>query len=51
MVHWTGATDYPKSADDAVSELRNFTGPRFDVVNQERRPEYRVDLWRRLAGE
>lgn len=51
MVHWTGATDYPKSADEAVAELHGFAGPRFAVARRERRPEYRVDLWRRLADD
>lgn len=46
LVHWTGETDYPKSGDDAVTELRIALGPAVEVVREERREEYRLDLWR-----
>ncbi len=46
LVHWTGETDYPKSADDAVAELNDATKHVFTVVRSERRPKYRLDLWR-----
>jgi SAM-dependent methyltransferase len=51
MVHWTGETDYPKSGDEAVCELQKLTGPLFAVVMRERRPEYRLDLWRRVSAD
>lgn len=47
LVHWTGATDYPKSGDDAIIELRTGLGDAVEVVREERRDEYRLDLWRR----
>jgi SAM-dependent methyltransferase len=50
LVHWTGDTDYPKSGDDAVAELQKLTRNGFSVVKRERRPEYRLDLWRRIDG-
>jgi SAM-dependent methyltransferase len=49
LVHWTGETDYPKSADDAVSELRRMTRRCFTVARRERLPEYRLDVWMRRA--
>jgi SAM-dependent methyltransferase len=50
LVHWTGETDYPKSGDEAVAELQKLAGSSFAVVSRERRPEYRLDLWRRLPA-
>jgi SAM-dependent methyltransferase len=47
LVHWIGETDYPKSADEAVSELRDFTKAEFSMIRQERHENYRLDLWRR----
>ncbi len=47
LVHWTGDTDYPKSGDDAVAELRQRLGDAVDVVTRDRREQYRLDLWRR----
>jgi SAM-dependent methyltransferase len=47
LVHWIGETDYPKSGDDAVTELRAALGEAIEVVCEERRDEYRLDLWRR----
>lgn len=47
LVHWTGPTDYPKSGDDAVAELRGLLGGVFSVVLAERHEKYRLDLWRR----
>ena len=47
LVHWTGDTDYPKSGDDAVAELRSGLGDAVEVVREERRERYRLDLWRR----
>ncbi len=47
LVHWTGETDYPKSGDDTVAELRSQLAGGIQVVREERREEYRLDLWRR----
>lgn len=47
LVHWTGETDYPKSGDDAVAELRALLGHDVAIVHAERHEEYRLDLWRR----
>jgi len=48
LVHWLGETDYPKSADEAVSALLALA-PRVSIEKAERRGKYRLDLWRRLA--
>jgi SAM-dependent methyltransferase len=53
LVHWLGATDYPKSADEAVEAIgerlrRTDHFGALVVERQERRGEgYRLDLWRR----
>jgi predicted TPR repeat methyltransferase len=47
LVHWLGDTDYPKSGDAAVEELRNALATNVSVVIEERREQYRLDLWRR----
>ncbi|MET3891941.1 SAM-dependent methyltransferase [Bosea sp. OAE506] len=47
LVHWTGATDYPQSGDGAVEALRRSMASAVETVIDERRPEYRLDLWRR----
>ncbi|MEG3088793.1 SAM-dependent methyltransferase [Sphingomonas sp. PB4P5] len=47
LVHWTGETDYPKSGDTAVGELRVLLGAAITVALEDRRDEYRLDLWRR----
>lgn len=47
LVHWTGATDYPQSGDAAVETLRHMMAAGVEKVMDERRPEYRLDLWRR----
>ena len=50
LVHWLGDTDYPKSADDAVTAL--YGGMRnLEIVRQARRESYRLDLWRRPAPD
>ncbi len=51
LVHWTGETDYPKSADEAVAELQAAAGARFKVLRRERRPQYRLDLWLRRSDQ
>jgi SAM-dependent methyltransferase len=48
LVHWLGETDYPRSGDGAVEALRARLGEAVRVERQEREPEYRLDLWRRL---
>jgi SAM-dependent methyltransferase len=47
LVHWLGETDYPKSGDEAVAELRNGLGDAVRVVAAERHDQYRLDLWQR----
>ena len=47
LVHWTGDTDYPKSGDDAVVELRDLLGEAVVERRGERHDRYRLDLWRR----
>lgn len=47
MVHWTGETDYPQTADEAVEGLSaGFEGGP-EVLRAERAAQYRLDLWRR----
>ncbi len=46
LVHWTGETDYPNSADDAVTKLCAALGNRVTEVTQQRTDAYRLDLWR-----
>jgi SAM-dependent methyltransferase len=46
LVHWIGETDYPQSGDDAVSKLQNALAAVVTVATAERRPHYRLDLWR-----
>lgn len=48
LVHWTGETDYPLSGDGAVSGLLEMLGHTVEIVREERREQYRIDLWRRL---
>jgi SAM-dependent methyltransferase len=48
LVHWTGETDYPKSADEAVEALRECAVARFIEIRTERHDEYRLDLWRKI---
>lgn len=47
LVHWTGETDYPLSADEAVDGLRALLGKDVEPWREERRDEYRLDVWRR----
>ena len=46
LVHWIGETDYPKSGDDAVAELRAALGDLVAIVRSDRHDAYRLDLWR-----
>ena len=45
LVHWTGETDYPQTADDAVEKLSNAMKGRIDPLVSDRRAKYRLDLW------
>jgi SAM-dependent methyltransferase len=47
LVHWTGATDYPQTGDGAVEALQRAMASGVEAFLAERRPEYRLDLWRR----
>jgi SAM-dependent methyltransferase len=46
LVHWLGETNYPKTADDAVTALHGQLRD-LRIVRQARRGAYRLDLWRR----
>jgi SAM-dependent methyltransferase len=48
LVHWTGETDYPQTADAAVDGLAQQAGPEFSVAFADRTGDYRLDLWRRV---
>lgn len=48
LVHWTGDTDYPRSGDDAVTELRDLLGDAVVERRGDRHDRYRLDLWRRV---
>lgn len=45
LVHWTGATDYPQTGDEAVRLLRAAI-PRAEDSRADRHEKYRLDLWR-----
>jgi SAM-dependent methyltransferase len=45
LVHWLGETDYPQSADDAVTKLGRALQGRYVVETRERTRDYRLDLW------
>lgn len=47
LVHWTGETDYPQTADDAVEGLRVAFERGPEIVVSNRTADYRLDLWRR----
>ena len=47
LVHWTGETDYPQTADDAVERLWLGLSDLMQVDLAERHPNYRLDLWSR----
>ena len=46
LVHWTGETDYPLTADEAVDGLLAVLGGAVTVEVAERRARYRLDRWR-----
>jgi predicted TPR repeat methyltransferase len=47
LVHFTGETDYPQTADGAVEGLRQALGDRVEEADTTHCPGYRLDLWRR----
>ncbi|WP_026363279.1 SAM-dependent methyltransferase [Methylopila sp. M107] len=47
LVHWTGETDYPQTADEAAEGLRLGFEPGPEIVVSDRTADYRLDLWRR----
>ncbi|HSJ77872.1 MAG TPA: SAM-dependent methyltransferase [Erythrobacter sp.] len=47
LVHYTGPTDYPCSADEAVWILKQETSGCFTSCVAERHASYRLDLWER----
>ena len=47
LVHWTGETDYPQSADEAVATFRAGLPFGIEAVRELRTDAYRLDLWRR----
>jgi len=47
LVHFTGETDYPQTADGAVEGLRQVLADSVEEADTKRRPSYRLDLWRR----
>lgn len=47
LVHYTGATDYPHSADVAVETLWAGLADDFIIQRAEREARYRLDLWER----
>jgi predicted TPR repeat methyltransferase len=47
LVHYTGETDYPCTADEAVGALQRGTSGQFTPCLAERHESYRLDLWER----
>jgi predicted TPR repeat methyltransferase len=47
MIHWLGETDYPRSADEAVTAIYRLIGDLFEVCLEDRTDAYRMDVWRR----
>jgi cyclopropane fatty-acyl-phospholipid synthase-like methyltransferase len=47
LVHWTGATDYPQTGDDATESLLNALADSVTAIASQRTASYRLDLWRR----
>lgn len=44
MVHWSGETDYPLTADQAAERLISELGDLVEVRRRDRRPQYRLDV-------
>lgn len=49
LVHWTGATDYPLSGDEAAECFIAAASGFADITRQERSGRYRLDLLRAVA--
>lgn len=47
LVHYTGETDYPMTADAALDFLKQAIGSDFHPSREERNDSYRLDLWGR----
>lgn len=47
LVHYTGETDYPMTADEALEMLKQATRTTFHPRREERHDHYRLDLWER----
>ncbi|WP_301749667.1 SAM-dependent methyltransferase [uncultured Erythrobacter sp.] len=47
LVHYTGETDYPCTADEAVGALQRGTSGQITPCLAERHESYRLDLWER----
>lgn len=47
-VHWTGPTDYPLTAQEAVEGFEQAFG-RLQVLSQQHTEHYRLDVWRVLS--
>lgn len=47
LVHYTGDTDYPATADEALGTLEHATHELFASRLAERHQQYRLDLWER----
>ena len=47
LVHWTGATDYPQTGDEAVEKLAQAATSLIGPVGAERTESYRLDIWER----
>ncbi|MGF7154744.1 class I SAM-dependent DNA methyltransferase [Novosphingobium gossypii] len=45
LVHYTGETDYPHTADDAVETIWSALGGEFRMEMMARKDMYRLDLW------
>lgn len=46
LVHFTGQTDYPQTADGAVEKLQAAIGRELTIGFHHRSDRYRIDLWR-----
>lgn len=49
LVHWALDTDYPQTGDSATERFIQHVGPKMQILQQERRERYRLDVLRRLA--
>ena len=49
LVHWALDTDYPMTGSEATEAFIRHVGSRMEIVRQERRERYRLDVLHRLA--